>query len=370
MAGLNDDVDDDLNIQDLDNPDQPDPDLIQVSMVQELNVSDPVREPTNDELFGIGAVKGEVPNINVQLKLVQEKIDNALELIDIKSKCISVEAICAADAAIINSVSPGFLNENRPLGFFTQDPSRTMLNETLNAISTSTDTAVLKTSVVLNEVLDTTIAAFEKVLKSYEGVVEKTLNRLVSSKAIALSKLSDSSLVSYLEETSSTERYEYPYSDVVELFELPTDYFVIARNYYKFNPDDEDQMNVLVPVNEEEKHFILKYLDQSSYRRDLTGLFLTLTREQSTHKLNKMISVIDGCVKQLKSMKIDVSNVNKTTDSQEASASKQLLDLTKIRSDIAGNMLIINSIASAFEFLIHEAVKIITKLDAVTEQKS
>jgi hypothetical protein len=141
--GLNDDIDDGLpDVQeggpDL-NPNQPTPE--KSLFVPQLENSDPKDfvEPTNEELFGIGVVKNEVPNINAEFTLLKDNYNKANDLLNVREDVTNSNGISREDAEVIDSITPGFINDKKPLGFFTEDKSRTQLNESVNTINKTID---------------------------------------------------------------------------------------------------------------------------------------------------------------------------------------------------------------------------------------
>lgn len=141
--GLNDDVDEGLpDIQEGEpdlNPNQPTP--AKSLFVPQLENTDPKGfvEPTNEELFGTGVVKNEVPNINAEFTLLKDNYNRASDLLNVKDSIVVSNGISREDAEVIDSITPGFINDRKPLGFFTEDKSRTQLNESVNTINKTID---------------------------------------------------------------------------------------------------------------------------------------------------------------------------------------------------------------------------------------
>lgn len=147
MAGLNDDVEEGLlsleeiaelekDISDIHeepnvNPIQPQPDKI-VLVANDLDEQpEEIKEPSAQELFGDSIIPGEVPNLNAEFEIVEQR-RNALD--DFKSVALDIESkqtVCQEDIKLLDSISPGFINEERPIGYFTKLPTKTYLKETL-----------------------------------------------------------------------------------------------------------------------------------------------------------------------------------------------------------------------------------------------
>ncbi len=144
MAGLNDDVDEglpaleedvvDVNLQtnEIDipttNPSQPEPEavtLITNDFADDVNF----REPEISDLFGIGVIPGEIPNFNGEFEFIRRQRDNLVDFVNTTSNVQRKKSISQEDARILNAIIPGFVNDNRPLGFYTKDDSQTFLEE-------------------------------------------------------------------------------------------------------------------------------------------------------------------------------------------------------------------------------------------------
>lgn len=137
--GLNDDVDEGLEITDA--PDF-DPDLpIPKPVVIQPDISAVDENPvvTDQDLFGTDIVKNEVPNLNAKFLLTVEQSNRTLDLIEVKKVIQSSNGICKEDAELIESNAPGFINDKKPLGFFTETKSRTQFNESMNSLDQTID---------------------------------------------------------------------------------------------------------------------------------------------------------------------------------------------------------------------------------------
>lgn len=147
MAGLNDDVDEGLpsleELAELEktisniheepnvNSNQPQPEKI-ILIANDLNQEPKsVIEPSVNELFGDEIIPGEVPNLNAEFEIIEQR-RNALD--DFKSVALNIEekkSVCQEDIKLLDSISPGFINDERPIGYFTKLPTKTYFEETI-----------------------------------------------------------------------------------------------------------------------------------------------------------------------------------------------------------------------------------------------
>lgn len=153
---LNDDSGDDVTFDDLFgdptqiNENQPLPPVIAAvnSDVRVDNVCD-------QTIFGEGIVKNEIPNLAAIFIDNSEKLTSvAAELLDISSSLKKSNGICKEDAVVIDSVSKGFINEKKPLGFFTEDKSKTQYQATLQTLDKEVDLNLAKVIENLNTFCD------------------------------------------------------------------------------------------------------------------------------------------------------------------------------------------------------------------------
>lgn len=143
---LNDDSGDDVTFDDLFgdptklNEDQPLPPVLAVVTTdQRVDVVD------NEKIFGEGLVSNEVPNLAAIFVDENNSVCSiAAELLDISSSLKKSNGICKEDALVIDSVSKGFINDKKPLGFFTEDKSKTQYQTTLQTLDKEVDLNIAK----------------------------------------------------------------------------------------------------------------------------------------------------------------------------------------------------------------------------------
>lgn len=174
--GLNDDVDDGLDLSsevaDL-NPNQPIPDKV----IFKMDISSEVDQDTvtPEDLFGVGVVKNEVPNLNAEFQLVTEKINKLTDLVQVYEDISKSNGICKEDAELVDSLAPGFINDKKPLGFFTDDKSRTQLTETLNTINKTIDT---QTADIVIQASDIALKSCKALSTCFTDIETKIVSKL------------------------------------------------------------------------------------------------------------------------------------------------------------------------------------------------
>lgn len=137
MAGLNDGMTDDIQtpkepLVDNENgpsfvkPPQSSNNAPSVTLVSTDEVTDPKDEhpPTAQDLFGSNPIMGEVPNIDAQLKLVEDGHSKTVDLKDIESTLLGKETVSQEDAQYLNQYCPNLL-ETHSIKEFSTLPSRT-----------------------------------------------------------------------------------------------------------------------------------------------------------------------------------------------------------------------------------------------------
>lgn len=140
--GLNDDVDEGLEPEVIPEINENQPIGNEIVFIPNKNMDskeDQEKEPTTQELFGVGAVERELPNLNAVFNLSKEHYYKIVDLFSYKKTLNKINCICKEDAEVIDSIAPGFINEKNPIGFFTEDRSRTQYSESMNNINVALD---------------------------------------------------------------------------------------------------------------------------------------------------------------------------------------------------------------------------------------
>ena len=176
--GLNDDVDEGLGSVEGQNfdPNQPLPDL--VTIVADDSSTETNKEVTESDLFGTMALKNEVPNLNAQFVLTVEQCNKAMDLIDVRNTIKASHGICKEDAELIDSNVPGFLNDKKPLGFFTNDKSQTQFSESLNSLDKAIDSNLGMITEQAKVSATNTCSKFLPLLKNLPLVVTDVTSKL------------------------------------------------------------------------------------------------------------------------------------------------------------------------------------------------
>lgn len=149
MQGLNDDVEDglialeddtletlesDSNINDepTSNPNQPIPEKLLLETQEEVDMVADHKEVTITDLFGLGVVPNELPNLNAEFVIIKQKDNELTDLQTMTESIRSKQSISQEDVKALDSLSAGFLNEDtRLVSYFTKEPSQTQFNSTI-----------------------------------------------------------------------------------------------------------------------------------------------------------------------------------------------------------------------------------------------
>lgn len=176
---LNDDVDDGL-VEDTDevNPTQPVLPAVTIKPAEPGEKSTPI---TNDDLFGVGAVEGELPNINAEFVELSTQADKVSDLATIKTDIGSSCTVCKEDAELIDTLVPGFISPDHPLGMYTEKKTRTQAVETGRTLTAIIDKEFIELQTRLDSLIDKSAEKFTTLTRNFEeGIVEKS----ASSKAV------------------------------------------------------------------------------------------------------------------------------------------------------------------------------------------
>lgn len=146
MSGLNDDVEeglepegdvlqvsDEVEIVSTQNPLQPEPQVVTLISSDSVDKKE-FLEPSYSDLFGIGVIPGEVPNFKGEFEVIQQRRDNLNDFIETTNGVISKRSISQEDVRNLDACIPGFVNDGRPIEYFTKENSQTFFNETASAM--------------------------------------------------------------------------------------------------------------------------------------------------------------------------------------------------------------------------------------------
>ena len=273
MAGLNDDVDEGLDTSPEPseiNPEQPIPQEILFKM----DISSGVEEekPTPEDLFGVGLVKNEVPNLNAEFHLVEESINKLMDLETVYADIRSSNGVSKEDAEVVDALMPGFISDKKPIGFFTEDKSRTQLSETLNTINQAIDAQTADIVIKASDIAERSSKALSTCFTDIEARIISKLSSLHDQLAkipLFLAKYPDEnyhaqsflrllnrSIGSYEMEGDTSDKTKMDkYPDFVEAFKQACKFTEVPRN--RENVD----LLLLHSTSSEEEKDLLHYVN-------------------------------------------------------------------------------------------------------------
>lgn len=146
------------------------------------------------ELFGDTIVKNELPNLNAEFILnAEDVVASTRDLVDIRNSLAKASAVSREDAELIDSIAVGFINENKPIGLFTEDKSKTQFSQTMQTLDKEIDARI---AILSNNITSVS-----------EKISELTIPLLESLKVNVVDKMSDlqSEIQNLLVRASSSE---------------------------------------------------------------------------------------------------------------------------------------------------------------------
>lgn len=110
---------------------------------------DDVKKLPDSAFFDTIALNGEVPRFAPVFVEQQSKAENLVDLATTQNQIQAQGAISVENALVVDSLSPGFINDNNPAALYSKTPSKTQYNESLLSIAASVDSqyALLKSSI-------------------------------------------------------------------------------------------------------------------------------------------------------------------------------------------------------------------------------
>lgn len=127
----------------------PDPVLEVPIDVNETLPQEDVKKLPDSAFFDTIALNGEVPRFAPVFVEQQGKAENLVDLATTQNQIQAQGAISVENALVVDSLSPGFINDNNPAALYSKTPSKTQYNESLLSIAASVDSqyALLKSSI-------------------------------------------------------------------------------------------------------------------------------------------------------------------------------------------------------------------------------
>ena len=127
----------------------PDPVLEVPVNVTESATPDQVSKLPDSAFFAGTAVAGEVPQFAPVFIEQKEQAEQLVDLAATQNQIQSQGAISVENALVVDSLMPGFINDNNPKELFTKSPTKTQYSESLLSIAAQVDSqyAQLKSSI-------------------------------------------------------------------------------------------------------------------------------------------------------------------------------------------------------------------------------
>lgn len=171
MSNLNEDFDDAVDelsgiVEEPSvNADQPIPDPINLQ-----NARTATPPPREEDLFGVGVIKNEVPNLNTTFTIIEDNVNQAKDYVSVAQPMLDAGVgkctVCQEDVRVMDGIKSAIIKEDRLLGMYSRQRTRTMADETVKIVSQTIDKA-------LHDITDASLALIESVQAKYKPVVQK-----------------------------------------------------------------------------------------------------------------------------------------------------------------------------------------------------
>lgn len=203
--GLNDDVEEGLEpyvtpLQE--NPNQPDAPTI--NLVTKTSPAVPADNDINAvptrKIFGSPIVPNELPNLNAEFTIITDKENQIQDMVGMRDAVSGSCGVCQEDVNGFDALAPGFVNDNRPLGYYTEAKSKTQFTQTLNNMDASIEVGIETLTMQ-------TIALNEKIVPIYHKTATDMAQAIVKNQTKAHLIYSDLVLLRHGETPAVVQQY-------------------------------------------------------------------------------------------------------------------------------------------------------------------
>lgn len=131
MAGLNDDLEEDFIDQPTNNPDaSPEKTVLAIIPDSDMIATTEVI-PSSTELFGADTPPGELPNLKTEFAIINTRKNSLSDFSSSVKEIASRSVISKGGAELLISVESDFSDRINPIGYYTNEPSKTQFDNTL-----------------------------------------------------------------------------------------------------------------------------------------------------------------------------------------------------------------------------------------------
>ena len=176
MAGINDDVDEGLEPYI-----EPHSENTEASKAPHVTLMNKIGDPSVADncpnnvkvssIFGGPVIAGEVPNLDADFILVEDAKNRINDIVDVRLNLADSNGMCCEDAELVDSVAPGFINESRPLGYFTEQKTNVQFNAALSTLDGAIDLEI-------ENLKQSSIDSVEKQIAVFDGVCTELSSKM------------------------------------------------------------------------------------------------------------------------------------------------------------------------------------------------
>jgi len=167
------------------NPKQPNKDTLVI--VNTDGQSDPAK-PTATELFGSPLVKNELPNFNAEfIDVTKNNYNTTTDLIEVYNGLIQANGVSKEDISLVDSISPGFINDKNPIGFYTEERSKTQYKKALESLDKEIDARIGIIAQASIDYLDKAHEKYSALISLLEkDIIDKVVSLQLEVQALSL----------------------------------------------------------------------------------------------------------------------------------------------------------------------------------------
>ena len=348
------------------NPDQPEAPKLEIVASSGFDKKVSV---TEEDLFGIGLVSRELPNINAKFTTVNNKINDTKDAISLLEPIANSKQclVCQEDARNLDKLLPGIINDDKKINYYTKDKTATLAEEFVIDAKLHISKQIEEITTNTFELIQNASSLFNAVQEKAKTDTTKTVIKQTSYLATLFEKLGPEGISSlyYINDFISFRRFIN--KDIIELddlFKESTDTVLsgLINKIYRFVLDNNSLNYYVTTTSKDNDTFRLanKIVSINIESKDLEDIFITrkevspqnedyksFTFEDVSHSvtsnkysifINSLTGVLFKGVNRLDIFKESITQISSNPDSIDKDKLEAIIGINTMAHNLIDNL--------------------------------